>query len=205
MTILQQQKSIGEDPDSLNPQTGPQNWIPQNKTAEQAPGPNHSWTGESKSILCDPKSARTDISKINPRYPPQDNTITKQQKEPTDEPTTAKQEQVGGKPTYLKRSSIEYNGETIHFTHFGGDRPSTNQYKSYNGIGLLLGRSEGYQGNSQSMMPPTSIPPGHTKWGKNWISNTPPNTWGEGKWQYPAAHRPFTSIQSTLDQQVESQ
>ena len=58
-------------PGFLEPiKAGTQNRIPNNITTKHAPDPNHNWTGESKSILCDPKSARTDITTMNPRYPP---------------------------------------------------------------------------------------------------------------------------------------
>jgi hypothetical protein len=134
-------------------------------------------------------------------YLPQEHNTTEQLNEPTSKPTTATQGQAGGRPTYFKSSSVNYKGETIHFTHFGGAAPSTDQYESYNRAGKMLGRKESYQGGPQNMMPPKSLPPGQTQSEVNWIPTAPLNTWGGGKWQYPLAHQPFTPTRPTLHQQ----
>ncbi len=121
-------------------------------------------------------------------YLPQEHDTTEQLNKPTRKPTTTTQGQVGGRPSYFKRLSVNYKGKTLHFTHFGGMAPSTDQYESYNGAGKMLGHKESYQGGPQNMLPRKSLPPGQTQWEVNWIPTAPPNTWGGGKWQYPLAH-----------------
>ncbi len=155
---------------------------------------------ENKSILHDTKRARSETNTMHSRYLPQEHKTTEQLNEPTS-PTTATQGQVGGRPTYFKRLSVNYKGKTIHFTHFGGMAPSTDQYESYNGEGKMLGHKESYQGGQQNMMPPKSLPPDQTQWEVNWIPTAPHNTWGGGKWRYPLAHQPFMPTRPTLHQQ----
>ncbi len=100
-------------------------------------------------------------------YLPQEHNTTEQLNEPTSKPTTTTQGQVGGRPSYFKRLSINYKGKKIHLTHFGCMAPSTDQYESYNGAGKMLGHKESYQRGPQNMLPPKSLPPGQTQWEVN--------------------------------------
>jgi hypothetical protein len=47
---------------------------------------------------------------------------------------------------YLKRASITYKGEMVHFTHFGETRPTAENHESYNRTGTMLGRKGMYEG-----------------------------------------------------------
>jgi hypothetical protein len=104
--------------------------------------------------------------------------------------------------TYLKRATIEYKGEKIHFTHFGGERPEADQHESYNRMGTMLGRKGTYQGGATNMMPPTSLPEGQKEWTVDSTLDAPP-TWGRGNWQFPSTHKKYTPFRFNQQQDNE--
>ena len=125
--------------------------------------------GKNKSIICDTKGDRFETYTKHSSYKFQGDGDTKQPKVPATTPTITTQEQGGGRPTYLKRSSVDYKDESMHFAHFIGPAPNTNPYKSYNGTGKMLGHKENYQGGLQNMMPTKILPQGQTEWKVKWI------------------------------------
>jgi hypothetical protein len=139
------------------------------------------------------KGARSKTNTMHSSYLPQEHDTTEQLNKPTSKPTTATQGQAGGRPTYFKRLSVDYKGETIHFTHFGGTAPSTDQYESYNGAGKMLGCKESYQGGPQNMMPrrptkhdaPKKPPPRSDTMGGKLDTHHSPQHMGQGEIAVP--------------------